>query len=102
MRLLPLPRLRSAAVLAVVALLLGEHGVSRAQIPEAPPPAPAVEPPPEPVVAPAAAVVVTWEVMNRFRLFRDERDFRRHVEAENGRSVLEAEEDMAEATEGRG
>ena len=54
------------------------------------------------MVEPATAVVVTWEVMNRFRLFRDERDFRRHVEAENGRSALEAEQDMAEATEGRG
>src|SRR5258708_10700772 len=40
--------------------------------------------------------------MNRFRLFRDQRDFRRHVEAESGRSVLEAEQDMAEASEGRG
>ncbi len=75
--------------------------VVHAQTPE-PPPAPAVEPAPEPVVEPATGVVVTWEVMNRFRLFRDERDFRRHVEAESGRSVFEAEEDMAEATEGRG
>src|SRR5258708_21516644 len=40
--------------------------------------------------------------MNRFRLFRDQRDFRRHVEAESGRSVLEAEQDMAEASERRG
>ena len=54
------------------------------------------------MVEPATGVVITWEVMNRFRLFRDDRDFRRHVDAESGRSVLDAEQDMAEATEGRG
>ena len=89
------------AVLAIVALLAGADGITRAQAPE-PAPAPAVEPPAEPVVEPATGVVITWEVMNRFRLFRDDRDFRRHVDAESGRSVLEAEQDLAEATEGRG
>jgi hypothetical protein len=89
----------SGAVLAILVLLAGP--AIRAQTPE-PPPAQAVDPPPGPAVEPATGVAVTWEVMNRFRLFRDERDFRRHVEAESGRSVLEAEQDLAEATEGRG
>jgi lysophospholipase L1-like esterase len=93
------PPLLCVAVLVVVALLAGASGAARAQAPE---PAPAVEPPPAPAVEPATGVVITWEVMNRFRLFRDDRDFRRHVEAESGRSVFEAEEDLAEATEGRG
>ena len=90
-------RLFSAAVAAILVLLAGPHGAGRAQTPE-PPLAQVAAPPPEP----ATGVVITWEVMNRFRLFRDDRDFRRHVDAESGRSVLDAEEDLAEATEGRG
>jgi lysophospholipase L1-like esterase len=86
-----------SAALAIV-LVAADIGSIHAQAPEAPPPA--VEPPPAP--EPAVGVAVTWEVMNRFRLFRDERDFRRHVEAQSGRSVFEAEEDLAEATQGRG
>jgi lysophospholipase L1-like esterase len=45
---------------------------------------------------------VSWEVKNRFRLFRDERDFLRHVAALQGGSVLEAERTLAAATDGRG
>jgi hypothetical protein len=99
-RLLAARRL-CVAVVAAGALFAGANGVVRAQAqtPE-PAPVPAVEPPAEP--EPATGVVIAWEVMNRFRLFRDDRDFRRHVDAESGRSVLEAEQDMAEATEGRG
>ena len=77
-------------------MLFAAPDAVRAQIPDAPPAQPA------PAVEPATGVVITWEVTNRFRLFRDERDFRRHVEAESGRSVLEAEQDLAEASEGRG
>src|SRR5262249_38753834 len=40
--------------------------------------------------------------VNRFRLFRDERDFRRHAEAAQGRTVLEAEQALAAATDGSG
>jgi hypothetical protein len=87
----------AAAVVAILVLLSGP--AARAQTP-APPPAQADAA--APAFEPATGVVITWEVTNRFRLFRDERDFRRHVEAESGRTVLEAEEDLAEATEGRG
>jgi hypothetical protein len=100
-RLLCVGRLLWVALVATVALFAGANGVIRAQaqaLESAP--APAVEPPAEP--EPATGVVIAWEVMNRFRLFRDDRDFRRHVDAESGRSVLDAEQDMAEATEGRG
>jgi hypothetical protein len=68
----------------------------------APADAPVTEPQPAPAVEPATGVAITWEVKNRFRLFRDERDFRRHEEAERGRTVLEAEQALAAATEGRG
>src|SRR5262245_30786602 len=45
---------------------------------------------------------ITWEVKNRFRLFREERDFLRHVAALQGGSVLQAEQTLANATDGRG
>ena len=49
-------------------------------------------------VGPAAAqgmannsIQISWEVRNRFRLFREERDFQLHVDAMRNRSVLAAE-----------
>jgi hypothetical protein len=45
---------------------------------------------------------IAWEVKNRFRLFRDEKDFQRHVAALQGGSVLAAERTLAAATDGRG
>ena len=67
--------------------------------------APTVEPTagePQVTIEPATGVAITWAVTNRFRLFRDERDFRRHAEAAQGRTVLEAEQALAAATDGRG
>ena len=49
----------------------------------------------------ATDVTVSWEVKNRFRLFRDEKDFNRHLAAESGRTVLEAEQQLERDTEGR-
>jgi hypothetical protein len=85
---------------AIAALLLAlcVNASSRAQAPE---PNPA-ERQAAPSVEPATGVVIAWEVANRFRMFRDERDFRRHAEAARGRTVLAAEQVMAEASEGRG
>lgn len=44
---------------------------------------------------------LTWEVKNRFRLFRMESDFRKHVAAE-GETILAAEQRLATETGGRG
>ena len=57
--------------------------------------------------APAAAVAagpmrIEWEVRNRFRLFRNESDFRRHAAAHRGDGILAAEQRLARATDGRG
>jgi hypothetical protein len=60
------------------------------------------EPPASPAIEPATGVAITWAVTNRFRLFRDARDFRRHAEAAQGRNVLETEQALAEASDGRG
>ena len=35
---------------------------------------------------------ISWEVRNRFRLFREERDFLLHTDAGRGRSILSAEQ----------
>jgi hypothetical protein len=55
----------------------------------------------QPAAAPADVRIV-WEVKNRFRLFREERDFLLHAEALQGRSVLAAEQYLALGSEGRG
>jgi hypothetical protein len=48
------------------------------------------------------ALRIDWEVKNRFRLFRSEADFRRHVAAARGDGVLEAERRLARDSDGRG
>lgn len=45
---------------------------------------------------------ISWEVKNRFRLFREERDFRLHVESGLGRSVLASEQALEVQSDGRG
>src|SRR6266566_4086030 len=91
----------------VLAICPSSPGLAQAIAPTQvnPPAVPAVEPVPlEPgvTVEPATGVAVTWSVVNRFRLFRDERDFRRLAEAAQGRTVLEAEQALAAATDGSG
>jgi hypothetical protein len=50
----------------------------------------------------AAPMQITWEVRNRFRLFREERDFLLHVESARDRSVLASEEGLELQSDGRG
>lgn len=50
----------------------------------------------------AGAMQITWEVRNRFRLFREERDFQLHVEAARGRTILGAEQALELQSDGRG
>src|SRR5215813_1080075 len=91
----------------VLAMCAGSPGWAQAIAPAQvnPPAVPAVEPArPDPgvTVEPATGVAITWSVVNRFRLFRDEHDFRRHAEAAQGRTVLEAEQALAATTDGNG
>ncbi|MBR1282617.1 hypothetical protein JQ597_11280 [Bradyrhizobium sp. AUGA SZCCT0177] len=63
----------------------------------------ALSPPPaEAQTAPQGAMQISWEVRNRFRLFREERDFQLHAEASRGRSVLAAEQALGLQSDGRG
>ena len=50
----------------------------------------------------SADLRIVWEVKNRFRLFRREADFQKHVAAQSIKSVLAAEQIMAQETDGRG
>jgi hypothetical protein len=52
--------------------------------------------------APDAPMQISWEVRNRFRLFREERDFQLHVESTKGRSILESEQALEQQSDGRG
>jgi hypothetical protein len=52
--------------------------------------------------APEGALQISWEVRNRFRLFREERDFLLHAESGRGRSVLAAEQALEMQSDGRG
>jgi lysophospholipase L1-like esterase len=45
---------------------------------------------------------IVWEVRNRFRLFREERDFQLHVESAQNRSVLASEQALELQSDGRG
>src|ERR1700681_844171 len=49
-----------------------------------------------------APLQISWEVRNRFRLFREERDFLLHTDAGRGRSVLAAEQALELQSDGRG
>src|SRR5215467_437331 len=50
----------------------------------------------------AGPLQISWEVRNRFRLFREERDFLLHVDAGRGRNVIAAEQALALQSDGRG
>jgi lysophospholipase L1-like esterase len=52
--------------------------------------------------APELPLQIFWEVRNRFRLFREERDFLLHAESGRGRSVLASEQALELQSDGRG
>ncbi|HEV7880021.1 MAG TPA: hypothetical protein VGP39_18330 [Bradyrhizobium sp.] len=45
---------------------------------------------------------ISWQVRNRFRLFREERDFLLHAESMRGGTVLAAEQKLGQQSDGRG
>lgn len=83
--------LRSGALLCVVVLAIAHPAAAQVSIL-----------PPAPVPETATDVKITWEVKNRFRLFRDEKDFNRHVAAMQAGSILTAEQLLARESDGRG
>jgi len=51
---------------------------------------------------PDGPMQISWEVRNRFRLFREERDFLLHSESSRGRSILGSEQALELQSDGRG
>ena len=45
---------------------------------------------------------ISWEVRNRFRLFREERDFLLHSDSARGQTILGAEQALEVQSDGRG
>ena len=61
--------------------------------------------PPQRVAAQPASdaqMQISWEVRNRFRLFREERDFLLHAESGRSRSILASEQALELQSDGRG
>jgi lysophospholipase L1-like esterase len=52
--------------------------------------------------APDGSMQISWEVRNRFRLFREERDFLLHSDSARGQSILGAEQALEVQSDGRG
>src|SRR5712672_3169983 len=52
--------------------------------------------------APDGLMQISWEVRNRFRLFREERDFLLHTESARGGSILASEQALEMQSDGRG
>jgi hypothetical protein len=50
----------------------------------------------------APPMQITWEVRNRFRLFKEERDFLLHAESVRDRSILASEQGLELQSDGRG
>ena len=61
-----------------------------------------LSPPPAEAQIAQGAMQISWEVRNRFRLFREERDFQLHTESGRGRSILAAEQALGLQSDGRG
>lgn len=71
-----------------------------AQTPLVPPSVTPLAQPPAPQLS--TAMQISWEVRNRFRLFREERDFQIHAASLSGRTILESEQALATQSDGRG
>jgi lysophospholipase L1-like esterase len=70
---------------------------------QAPPAAPVqITPAQVPQSVTDGSMQISWEVRNRFRLFREERDFLQHAESMRAGSVLAAEQRLAQQSDGRG
>jgi lysophospholipase L1-like esterase len=61
-----------------------------------------ITPAPIPQTLTDGTMQISWEVRNRFRLFREERDFLLHAESMRGGRVLASEQALAVQSDGRG
>src|SRR4051812_31050623 len=86
-----------------LALVLAALAAPPAQGQAQAPPAPVqITPAPVPQSVTDGSMQIAWEVRNRFRLFREERDFLLHAESMRAGSVLAAEQQLEPQGDGRG
>ena len=91
------------ALLGALAAWLQPAAAQPAPIAPAPPVAPVqITPAQVPQTVTDGSMQISWEVRNRFRLFREERDFLLHAESMRGGTVLAAEQKLEQASDGRG
>jgi hypothetical protein len=91
--------LRSIVSCALLAAALGMLPAQWAAAQTAPAPLPA---PDAASGAPDAVMQISWEVRNRFRLFREERDFKLFTESARAGTILASEDMLEQQSDGRG
>jgi lysophospholipase L1-like esterase len=91
--------IRAALLLGVLSAL---PQPTAAQTPPAPAAPVQITPEPVPQSVTDGSMQISWEVRNRFRLFREERDFLLHAESMRSGSVLASEQDLEVRSDGRG
>ena len=99
------PTIRLALLFAALAALPASPAAAQpaANPPPQTPPAPVqITPAPVPQTVTDGSMQIAWEVRNRFRLFREERDFLLHAESMRAGSVLAAEQQLEPQGDGRG
>jgi len=106
LRIHPLASLtRIALALAAFAALPERPAAAQPADTPAPPAIPSqampVQPPPAQNQT-ADGMQISWQVRNRFRLFREERDFQIHVATERNGSILASEQALELQSDGRG
>ena len=92
------------ATLLRAALLVAALGAPPSFAQSAPDPAAQALPGAATPTLPSAdsAMQIAWEVRNRFRLFREERDFLLHADSMRGKSILASEQALELQSDGRG
>jgi hypothetical protein len=89
--------LRSILTCALFAVALGALPARWATAQTAPVAAPGT-----PDAASDGAMQISWEVRNRFRLFREERDFLLHTDGAQADNILASEQALEQQSDGRG
>jgi hypothetical protein len=97
----PIIRLALLAALAALPQWAAAQPAPIAPAPASPAPV-QIAPTPVPQTLTDGSMQITWEVRNRFRLFREERDFLLHADSMRAGSVLAAEQQLEPQGDGRG
>jgi len=97
--------LRSMISCALLAIALGALPARWAAAQTTAAPAAPMATPAAPVAAPGpddGSMQISWEVRNRFRLFREERDFKLFTESAQAGTILASEDMLEQQSDGRG